>query len=194
MMSAQRYVVFVIHEVVLHLHCRPKVKYLLSLIVIVLTGRGPRSLGSIEFLFLIWTGYFNLGSSWLSAVKDRKVNNYIGKSTTNSKCALYIKVKKSSSVKVYIKFTLPPPDVTKRPTPTTAPHFLITRLKSECFFLIPKQQCASSPRWWSCCCGRWRKAVRLELFSSPILGAGSSAGSCVATLGSCKGTAGETED
>lgn len=45
--------VFVIHEVVLHLHCRPKVKYLLSLIVIVLTGRGPRSPGSIEFLFLI---------------------------------------------------------------------------------------------------------------------------------------------
>ncbi len=37
-----------------------------GLIVTVLTGRGPRSPGSIEFLFLIWTGYFNLGSSWLS--------------------------------------------------------------------------------------------------------------------------------
>ncbi len=41
-----------------------------GLIVTVLTGRGPRSPGSIEFLFLIWTGYFNLGSSWLS--KDRE--------------------------------------------------------------------------------------------------------------------------
>lgn len=44
--------------------CGPKVKYALGLIVTVLTGRGPRSPGSIEFLFLIWTGYFNLGSSW----------------------------------------------------------------------------------------------------------------------------------
>lgn len=37
-----------------------------GLIMTILTGRGPRSPGSIEFLFLIWTGYFNLGSSWLS--------------------------------------------------------------------------------------------------------------------------------
>lgn len=50
--------------------CGPKVKYAVGLIVTVLTGRGPRSPGSIEFLFLIWTGYFNLGSSWLS--KERK--------------------------------------------------------------------------------------------------------------------------
>lgn len=37
-----------------------------GLIMTILTGRGPRSPGSIEFLLLIWTGYFNLGSSWLS--------------------------------------------------------------------------------------------------------------------------------
>lgn len=49
--------------------CGPKVEYAVGVIVTVLTGRGPRSPGSIEFLFLIWTGYFNLGSSWLS--KDR---------------------------------------------------------------------------------------------------------------------------
>lgn len=52
-----------IYEVVINVLCRPKVKYAVSLIVTVLTGRGPRSPGSIEFLFLIWTGYFNLGSS-----------------------------------------------------------------------------------------------------------------------------------
>lgn len=46
---------------------------------------------------------------------------------------LYIKVKKAA-LSVYIKLTLPPPDVTKRPTLTTAPHFLITRLKSQSVF------------------------------------------------------------
>ena len=52
--------------------CGPKVEYAVGLIVSVLTGRGPRSPGSIEFLFLIWTGYFNLGSSWLSKERERE--------------------------------------------------------------------------------------------------------------------------
>lgn len=52
--------------------CGPKVEYAEGLIVCALTGRGPRSPGSIEFLFLIWTGYFNLGSSWLSKERDRE--------------------------------------------------------------------------------------------------------------------------
>lgn len=50
--------------------CGPKAKYALGLIVTILTGRGPSSPGSIEFLFLIWTGYFNLGSSWLSKERE----------------------------------------------------------------------------------------------------------------------------
>ena len=57
-------------EVVINVLCGPKVKYAVGLIVTLLTGRGPRSPGSIEFLFLIWTGYFNLGSSWSS--KERR--------------------------------------------------------------------------------------------------------------------------
>ena len=52
--------------------CGPKVEYAVGLIMRALTGRGPRSPGSIEFLFLIWTGYFNLGSSWLSKERERE--------------------------------------------------------------------------------------------------------------------------
>lgn len=59
-------------DLVINVLCGPKVKCAVGLIVTVLTGRGPRSPGSIEFLFLIWTGYFNLGSSWLSKERGRE--------------------------------------------------------------------------------------------------------------------------
>lgn len=69
-----------LHKVVINVFCESKVKHTVGLIVTVLTGRGPRSPGSIEFLFLIWTGYFNLGSSWLSEKREREERNTYRKS------------------------------------------------------------------------------------------------------------------
>lgn len=43
-----------------------------------------------------------------------------------------------------------------------------------------------SPKWWFCCCDRWKRAVRWGLSSSPSPGAGSSAPSCAGIWESCK--------
>lgn len=52
---------------------------------------------------------------------------------------------------------------------------------------------APLPRWWSWCCGRWRRGGRSGRCASPSPGAGSSGPPCAGAWGSCRGTAVGTE-
>lgn len=45
------------------------------------------------------------------------------------------------------------------------------------------------PRWWSWCCGRWRRGGRSGRCASPSPGAGSSGPPCAGAWGSCRGMA-----
>lgn len=186
-----------------------------GVIMTILTGRGPRSPGSIEFLLLIWTGYFNLGSSWLSKegtwlhIKvQRQAEDimYVLKLKTYAEecilknLVLHVKIRWTTRCRQNIledkwKFW-------------SLLSWIITEMLLFCLHWVPpleltgakiKRRCTDvisgsviSPRWLFCCCDQWKRDVRWGLSSSPSLGAGSSAPVYAETWESCKETAEET--